>query len=79
MIRASLIGLFVQSLFLDILGQKQVWLFLAIAFGLGAAQRAATSAARSVSSRNVGARVASGPDTDVNVGRDAGGALPSPR
>ena len=78
-IRASLIGLFVQSLFLDILGQKQVWLFLAIAFGLGAAQRAATSAARSVSSRNVGARVASGPDTDVNVGRDAGGALPSPR
>jgi O-antigen ligase len=78
-VRATLIGLFVQSLFLDILGQKQVWLFLAIAFGLGAAQRAATSAARGISPRSVGAGVASGRDTDVNVGSDAGGALPTPR
>ena len=30
----------VQSMFLDILGQKQLWLFLAIAFGLGVARRA---------------------------------------
>jgi O-antigen ligase len=38
-IRATLISLYVQSMFLDILQQKQLWLFLALAFGLGAAQR----------------------------------------
>jgi hypothetical protein len=35
-IRAILVGLFVQSFFLDILDQKQLWLFLAIALGLSA-------------------------------------------
>jgi exopolysaccharide production protein ExoQ len=40
LVRVVLIGLFVQSLFLDILLQKQLWLFLAISFGLGAARRA---------------------------------------
>jgi exopolysaccharide production protein ExoQ len=39
-VRVALISLFVQSMFLDILLQKQLWLFLGIAFGLAAAQRA---------------------------------------
>ncbi|MGO9206735.1 MAG: hypothetical protein ACLQBX_11215, partial [Candidatus Limnocylindrales bacterium] len=39
MIQVVLISLFAQSFFLDILLQKQLWLFLAIAFGLAAAQR----------------------------------------
>lgn len=38
-IRVALLSLFVQSMFLDILQQKQLWLFLALAFGLGAAHR----------------------------------------
>jgi exopolysaccharide production protein ExoQ len=38
-IRVALISLYVQAMFLDILQQKQLWLFLALAFGLGAAQR----------------------------------------
>jgi len=38
-IRVALVSLFVQAMFLDILFQKQLWLFLALAFGLGAAQR----------------------------------------
>ena len=40
LVRVVLVGLLVQSLFLDILLQKQLWLFVAIAFGLTAAQRA---------------------------------------
>jgi exopolysaccharide production protein ExoQ len=36
-IRAALVSLFVQAMFLDILLQKQLWLFIALAFGLGAA------------------------------------------
>jgi exopolysaccharide production protein ExoQ len=39
MVRVALIGLFVQSMFLDILLQKQLWLFLAMAFGLASSQR----------------------------------------
>jgi O-antigen ligase len=76
-IRATLIGLVVQSLFLDILGQKQVWLFLAIAFGLGAAHRAASSAARGASSRSVGAALVPRLDADVSGG-DAVSATPTP-
>jgi exopolysaccharide production protein ExoQ len=39
MVRAALLGLLAQSFFLDILAQKQLWLFMAIAFGLAAAAR----------------------------------------
>ena len=39
MVRVALFSLLVQSLFLDILLQKQLWLFLAIAFGLAASNR----------------------------------------
>lgn len=76
-IRAILVGLFVQSFFLDILGQKQLWLFIAIAYGLAAAQRAATASASCASSRNVGAAT----DSRVSAGvhRDAGDARPTPR
>lgn len=38
MVRVALIGLFVQSLFLDILLQKQLWLLLAMAFGLSSSR-----------------------------------------
>jgi exopolysaccharide production protein ExoQ len=37
-IRVALISLYVQSMFLDILLQKQLWVFLAFAFGLAASQ-----------------------------------------
>ncbi len=37
-VRLALISLVVQSAFLDIISQKQVWLFLALALGLGAAR-----------------------------------------
>lgn len=40
-IRVALVSLYVQAMFLDILGQKQLWLFLALAFGLIASQRLA--------------------------------------
>ena len=40
-IRIALVSLYVQAMFLDILGQKQLWLFLAFSFGLIAAQRVA--------------------------------------
>lgn len=33
-VRVALVGLIVQSMFLDLLLQKQLWLFLALAFGL---------------------------------------------
>jgi exopolysaccharide production protein ExoQ len=39
MLRVALISLFVQSMFLDILLQKQLWLFLALAFGFAASRR----------------------------------------
>jgi len=39
MIRAALIGLIVESFFLETLTRKHVWLFLAIALGLAAARR----------------------------------------
>jgi exopolysaccharide production protein ExoQ len=35
-IRLALLSLVVQAFFLDILGQKQIWLFMALAFGLAA-------------------------------------------
>jgi exopolysaccharide production protein ExoQ len=38
-VRMALISLYVQAMFLDILQQKQLWLFLALAFGLAASQR----------------------------------------
>jgi exopolysaccharide production protein ExoQ len=38
-VRVALISLLVQSMFLDIIEQKQLWLFLALAFGLSAAHR----------------------------------------
>ncbi len=38
-ILVALVSLFVQAMFLDILQQKQLWLFLALALGLGAAWR----------------------------------------
>jgi O-antigen ligase len=38
-IRMALVSLYVQSMFLDILLQKQLWLFLAIAFGLASSRR----------------------------------------
>ncbi len=77
-IRAILVGFIVQSLFLDILGQKQVWLFLAIAFGLGAARRAAVSMAQKVSSPGAGDVVASWPDARVRAEPDVGRTLPTP-
>jgi hypothetical protein len=40
MVRVVLISLYMQSFFLDILYQKQLWLFLGVAFGLAASQRA---------------------------------------
>jgi len=40
-VRVALISLFVQSMFLDVLLQKQLWLFLAMAFGLASSQRLA--------------------------------------
>lgn len=45
MITAVLVGLIVQSMFLDILLQKQLWLFVAIAYGLAAARRASVEPA----------------------------------
>jgi len=44
-IRMALISLYVQSMFLDILQQKQLWLVLAVAFGLAASKRAIVSVA----------------------------------
>jgi hypothetical protein len=41
----ALISLLVQSMFLDIIEQKQLWLFLALAFGLAAAHRVRATAA----------------------------------
>jgi O-antigen ligase len=38
-IRVALISLYVQSMFLGILQQKQLWLFLALAFGLVSSER----------------------------------------
>jgi O-antigen ligase len=40
MVRVVLISLYMQSFFLDILYQKQLWLFLGVAFGLAASRRA---------------------------------------
>ncbi len=77
-IRATLIGLFVQALFLDILGQKQLWLFLAIALGLGAAQRAA-AAAVGAPARIAGAAAGSGVVVGVRSHRAPGDVLPTPR
>jgi O-antigen ligase len=78
-VRATLVGLFVQSLFLDILGQKQVWLFIAIAFGLGAARRVAVSAATSTSSPDTDAATGMAVRAGVRSRRDAGDPLPTPR
>jgi O-antigen ligase len=51
-VRVALISLLVQSMFLDIIEQKQLWLFLGLAFGLGAAHRLqATAADHAASSR----------------------------
>jgi exopolysaccharide production protein ExoQ len=52
-VTAILVGLFVQSFFLDILQQKQLWLFLAIALGLSAAARNAVDASRSTTAADV--------------------------
>lgn len=41
MIRMALISLYVQAMFLDLLEQKQLWLFLALAFGLASSQHLA--------------------------------------
>jgi O-antigen ligase len=38
-LRIALVSLFVQGMFLDLIYQKQLWLFLAFAFGLMAARR----------------------------------------
>jgi O-antigen ligase len=49
-VRVALIGLLVQSMFLDIIEQKQLWLFLALAFGLGATNRLRAAAADNTAS-----------------------------
>jgi exopolysaccharide production protein ExoQ len=41
-VRIALLSLVVQSAFLDILSQKQVWLFIALAYGLGMARQVAS-------------------------------------
>jgi hypothetical protein len=51
MITVVLIGLFVQAFFLDLLFQKQLWLFLAIAFGLEASRRVDVVAAEGLAAR----------------------------
>jgi O-antigen ligase len=79
-IRVALISLLVQSMFLDILQQKQLWLFLALAFGLGAAQRLRevpaipTSGLRS--RRRRGGLTAAAGVVEASVG-DGGSLLPA--
>jgi O-antigen ligase len=45
-IRVALISLYLQAMFLDILTQKQLWLFLGLAFGLAFSERIANAHGR---------------------------------
>ena len=51
--RLAVLAVVVQGMFLDILGRKQVWLFIAIAMGLAAAARERADARRTSDARSV--------------------------
>jgi O-antigen ligase len=64
-VRVALLSLVVQGAFLDILGQKQIWLFLALAFGLAASRAGAGEDARGASpARDPDGRIAARLGTD---------------